>query len=159
MSSLSGRPGHLIRRLHQISTRLFLQRVAEAGHDLTPVQYAALCAIADSPGMDQAGVAAIIAKDRATTGSVIDRLEQKGLITRGENSRDRRARVLHLTEAGAVLLETLLPVVDAVQREILAGLDEAEQVRFVELARKAIAAAGEEEDRRDATGAILPKGG
>lgn len=151
MSSLSSRPGHLIRRLHQISTRLFVQRVQEAGHDLTPVQYAALAAIGDAPGMDQAGVANEIAKDRATTGAVVDRLEQKGLITRGENSRDRRARVLRLTPAGAATLEALSPVVDAVQSEILSGLDATEYARFVELAGKAVAAARQEEGRGDAS--------
>ena len=37
--------GHLIRRLHQQSTQVFVQRTQAAGFDLTPVQFAALDAI------------------------------------------------------------------------------------------------------------------
>ena len=32
--------GHLIRRLHQLSTQVFVQRTQAAGYDLTPVQFA-----------------------------------------------------------------------------------------------------------------------
>ncbi|MFD1913603.1 MarR family winged helix-turn-helix transcriptional regulator [Halodurantibacterium flavum] len=130
-------PGHLIRRLHQISTQLFLQRVADAGHDLTPVQFAALDAIGHYPGIDQAGLADHIAKDRATTGSVIERLERKRLLVRTVSARDKRARVLTLTEEGCKTVAALLPVVTGLQRDILQGLDEAEYATFVKLAAKA----------------------
>ena len=35
-------PGHLIRRLNQISVAMFMDRMAQAGLNMTPVQYAAL---------------------------------------------------------------------------------------------------------------------
>ena len=139
-----GLPGHLIRRLHQQSTQLFTKRVQEAGSDLTPVQFAALDALRDLGGIDQAGLAEMIAKDRATTGAVIARLRQKGLIARVVNSRDRRAHVLTLTEAGADLVSRLIPVVVGLQREILSGLDENDYNRFIELATKAVRAGGNE---------------
>ena len=41
--------GHLIRRLHQQSTQVFVQRTQAAGFDLTPIQFAALDAIANHP--------------------------------------------------------------------------------------------------------------
>ena len=50
-------PGHLIRRLHQISVSLFAARMAEAGLDLTSVQYAALVTVRENPGLDQATLA------------------------------------------------------------------------------------------------------
>ncbi|MFA5682853.1 MAG: MarR family transcriptional regulator, partial [Hydrogenophaga sp.] len=58
--------GHLIRRLHQQSTQVFVQRTQAAGFDLTSVQFAALDAIHAHPGTDQASVAEMIAYDRAT---------------------------------------------------------------------------------------------
>jgi TRAP-type C4-dicarboxylate transport system substrate-binding protein len=54
-------PGHLIRRLHQKSTQVFLREMKRAGHDLTPVQFAAMQALRGSEGMDQAQVAQLIA--------------------------------------------------------------------------------------------------
>ncbi|WP_172331152.1 MarR family winged helix-turn-helix transcriptional regulator [Mangrovicoccus sp. HB161399] len=131
-------PGHLIRRLHQISTQVFTQRVQEAGHDLTPVQFAALDALAGHPGIDQAGLAEAVAKDKATIGAVADRLAQKGLVARVPNPRDRRAKALTLTEQGEAVLAAVLPVVLDLQREILPGLDEEEYHQFIALAAKAM---------------------
>jgi MarR family transcriptional regulator, temperature-dependent positive regulator of motility len=137
----SGMPGHLIRRLHQYSTKVFIRRVREAGFDLTPVQFAALDALRDNPGTDQAGLADAIAKDRATVGAVVDRLEQKGLVARHVSPRDKRARELSLTAEGEAVLTRLLPVVRTLQKEILPGLDEAEYQQFTELASRAAKAA------------------
>jgi DNA-binding MarR family transcriptional regulator len=69
-------PGHLIRRLHQMSVAVFAEKIAAAGADITPVQYGALCAVRAYPGLDQATVASMIAYDRVTIGGVLDRLEQ-----------------------------------------------------------------------------------
>jgi len=135
-------PGHLIRRLHQISTHVFMTRTREAGFDLTPVQFAALDAIRESPGIDQAGLAEAVAKDRATIGAVADRLEQKGLVTRKVNAQDKRARILALTEDGEALVAALKPLVEQLQAEILPGLNETEYRLFIELAAKAARAAG-----------------
>lgn len=134
-------PGHLIRRVHQISTQIFLLRVREAGYDLTPVQFAALDALGHAPGIDQARLAEAIAKDRATIGAVVDRLEQKGLVARVANSKDRRARILKLTASGERILMVLMPIVESVQKEMLSGLSGAESKQLVQLVNKVIAKA------------------
>lgn len=132
--------GHLIRRLHQQSTQVFIQRTQEAGFDLTPVQFAALDAIHAQPGIDQARVAETIAYDRATIGGVIERLEQKGWVLRVVSERDRRARELSLTPEGRRLHAALLPVVRALQDEILQPLAGADRARFLKLARQVVRA-------------------
>jgi len=142
MTHVSKMPGHLIRRLHQISTHVFMTRTREAGFDLTPVQYAALDAIRQSPGIDQAGLADAVAKDRATIGAVADRLEHKGLVSRKVNVKDKRARILALTAEGEAMVAALSPVVEELQKEILPGLDADERRMFIELAGKAARAAG-----------------
>ena len=142
MTDVSRMPGHLIRRLHQISTHVFMTRTREAGFDLTPVQFAALDAIRESPGIDQAGLADAVAKDRATIGAVADRLEQKGLLSRKVNAQDKRARILALTDEGEALVAALKPLVEELQTDILPGLDETEYQLFVELAAKAARTAG-----------------
>ena len=130
--------GHLIRRLHQLSTLVFVQRTQAAGYDLTPIQFAALDAIHNHPGTDQATVAELIAYDRATIGGVIERLEQKGWVDRVVSERDRRARVLSLTAEGERILQALVPVVRNLQNEILQALGEADRARFLRLARQAV---------------------
>ena len=130
--------GHLIRRLHQISTQIFMTRLRDAGFDLTPVQFAAMDAIRDHPGIDQASVAALIAYDRATIGGVIDRLGTKGLVARHVSDRDRRAREVRLTDEGVRSFSALLPLVRALQDDILGALTGEERARFKMLAGKAV---------------------
>lgn len=130
--------GHLIRRLHQQSTQIFLAQTQAAGFAMTSVQFAALDAIAQEPEIDQATLAATISFDRATIGGVIDRLENKGLVQREISAKDRRARRLKLTPEGEKLLVASRPVVEALQGEILAPLSRAERAAFLKLAHKAL---------------------
>ncbi len=130
--------GHLIRRLHQVSAQVFQTRMQDAGFDLTPVQFSALDVINTHPGIDQASVAAMIAYDRATIGGVVDRLVKKGYLKRIISRRDRRARELALTDEGCVTFGAALPVVRALQTEILANLTDDERATLLALVRKAI---------------------
>jgi len=130
--------GHLIRRLQQQSSQVFQVSTQKAGFDLTSVQFAALDAIGQQPGIDQASLAATISFDRATIGGVIDRLEHKGLVKRVVAAQDRRARQLRLTPVGKRLLLASRPVVEALQADILAPLTRAERAAFLALAQKAL---------------------
>ncbi|MEJ6390826.1 MarR family winged helix-turn-helix transcriptional regulator [Gymnodinialimonas ulvae] len=136
MSEIYTMPGHLIRRLQQISISVFTDRMKALGHDLTAPQFATLAVLSESPGIDQATLAGRIAHDRPTIGGVVERLEAKGLLTRRRNASDRRAMVLDLTSAGADMLAALVPEVRALQVDILPGLTEAERSEFIRLATK-----------------------
>jgi MarR family transcriptional regulator, temperature-dependent positive regulator of motility len=143
MSATHDMPGHLARRFQQIAVAVFLSEVEAAGHDLTPVQYAALAAVSANPGIDQATLAGLIAFDRTTIAGVVDRLVLKGLVKRQESARDRRARELTLTGAGQRTLREVTPAVKAAQRLMLRGLTEQEAKELVRLLQKAIAAGNE----------------
>lgn len=139
-------PGHLIRRLNQISVALFSARMDKVGLTLTPVQFAALSGVRAHPDVDQATLAGMVAYDRATLGKVIDRLEGRGLVRRTTSRSDRRAKTLKLTDAGHALLEVAEPHVRDVQPDILTGLDQAEQEQFLALITK-ITLAGNAQSR------------
>jgi len=109
MPDIHTMPGHLIRRMNQISVSVFADKMAREGFDITPVQFGALSTISANPGIDQATLAGLIAYDRATIGGVVDRLEAKGFIRREVSSEDRRARVLTISEAGEKALNRLAP--------------------------------------------------
>jgi DNA-binding MarR family transcriptional regulator len=124
-------PGHLIRRLHQISFALFLDQARAFG--VTPVQYAALVAINSNPGIDQTALCNIIAFDRTTIGGVVSRLQRKKLITRVKGAHDRRTKSLHITAAGRRLVRDIEPAVQATQRLILKPLDAGERGAFKQM--------------------------
>jgi len=137
MNELYNMAGHMIRRLHQISSSVFAQKMKEAELDLTPVQFGALSALHSNPDVDQATLAGLIAHDRVTMGAVLDRLQNKGLIERKVSPKDRRARILSLTPLGQEVLKTTTPIVWALQDEILTGLSAEEKAELLRLMRKA----------------------
>ncbi len=130
-SRLTDMPGHLIRRLQQIAFALFLDQAK--AFDFTPVQYAALYAVNNNPGIDQTALCNAVALDRSTIGDVVGRLEKKGLITRRNGSADRRTKSLHITAAGHRLLVDIAPAVEATQRVILAPLKPGERTAFMRM--------------------------
>lgn len=129
-------PGHYIRRLQQVAVRIFAE---EVGPDLTPVQFAALVAIAQKPGLGQAELAAEIGYDRATIGGVIDRLAAKGWVSRTPSLEDRRQNVITVTPDGERALAQATPAVETVQSRFVSPLDPGEQRVFERMCRKLLA--------------------
>jgi DNA-binding MarR family transcriptional regulator len=138
LSDQRDKPGHLARRFQQIAVAVFVDEMAKVSLALTPVQYSALAAVVDSPGIDQATLARAIAYDRATIGSVVERLTHKGMLERRLSSEDRRLRQLYVTELGVETLDAAEPAVMAAQRSMLHGLTSAEAETLMRLLRKAI---------------------
>jgi MarR family transcriptional regulator, lower aerobic nicotinate degradation pathway regulator len=120
MDSFYEMPGHIIRRLHQISTAIFAEECAE--FDLTPVQYAALEAIKTNPDVDATRLSSLIAFDRSTIGDVLERMESKGWILRAPSPTDRRIKLVRLTHQGTRLLREVEPAVRRVQERLLIPL-------------------------------------
>lgn len=134
---LAEQPGHHIRRLQQIAVAVFLHEAADSG--ITPVQYAALQTVANQPEVDQRTLAALAGLDTSTLGSVIDRLEARGLIERRASASDRRVRLLRLTPAGRRTLDALIPAMRRAQRRILAPLPAAQQREFMRMLKALVA--------------------
>ena len=131
MESLYEMPGHLIRRAQQISTALFAEECAE--FDLTSVQYAALVAIRTHPEVDATRLSQLIAFDRSTLGSVLERLEAKDWILRTGSPSDRRVKMLRLTLEGERLLRQVEPAVRRVQKRLLEPLSPADRATMLRL--------------------------
>jgi DNA-binding MarR family transcriptional regulator len=74
--------------------------------------------------------------------ATIDDLERKGLVERRAHPSDRRAYALHVTDAGRETLSEGREVVQAVQDELLAPLDEAEREQLRGLLLRLVTAAG-----------------
>jgi DNA-binding MarR family transcriptional regulator len=119
-------PGHLIRRAHQRAVAAFAE--STKGFDITPLQFALLSALAQSPqDVDQVTLAQRAALDTSTAASTLDRMQAKGWIERRLDAQDRRRRVLHITAAGARHLRRVESAVVCAQSEMLAPLSRAEQ--------------------------------
>jgi DNA-binding MarR family transcriptional regulator len=125
------RAGHLIRRLNQITVAIFLEETNGLG--ITTVQYAALQMIQEVPGIDQASLSSMIAFDKTTIVKVLDRLAEKGLITRTRSQTDRRSNLLHVTDGGEALLRRINEMLERIEERILAPLSKSSQREFLEM--------------------------
>ena len=136
MSDLDWMPGHLIRRLHQISTAIFAEECAKAG--LTSVQFAALTAIRENPDVDATRLSSLIAFDRSTLGNVLERLEAKGWILRSPSPQDKRIKVLRLSPVGSKVLDVVEPAVRRVQERLLEPLAPGERTEMMRMLEQLI---------------------
>lgn len=75
----------------------------------------------------QAQLAEIGDMDKTTMVVTVDALEKAGLAERRPSSRDRRARVIAVTEEGARVAARSQEIVDGVHGEVLGSLPEAER--------------------------------
>lgn len=77
---------------------------------LTNGQFSLLMSLNRPTAPTLSSVATLLAMDRTTLTANLKPLERRGLLTVSQDTKDRRSRLLHLTEAGRLLLETALPV-------------------------------------------------
>ena len=131
MDAVYTAPGYLFRRMQQIAVSIFVEECR--AHDLTPVQFAALVAIRTHPGIDATRLSAVIAFDRSTLGSVIERLESKALVERNPARADKRVKLLTLTKAGAATLRDIVPSVERAQARMLQPLKAADRKTLLAL--------------------------
>jgi DNA-binding MarR family transcriptional regulator len=125
MDAVYAAPGYLFRRMQQIAVSIFMEECK--AFDLTPVQYAALIAIHTHPGIDATRLSAVIAFDRSTLGSVIERLQAKDFVERKPAPEDKRIKLLYLTKPGAAILREIIPAVERAQARMLEPLKPTER--------------------------------
>lgn len=131
-------PIALGRRFYQIAVAAAAEVHEPTG--LIPLEFAVLIHLHDAPGIDQNTLAERMALDRTSTGALVYRLEQQGLVERHINGTDRRARVLRLTRRGLALHNKQRPKGRAAQERLLAVLTEAERRSLVDMMARVIAA-------------------
>lgn len=128
-----GAPGHLIRRAQQIAVAVFHEEFE--GWDVTPIQYAALIAVRDRPGMDQRTLVKFIAIDRSTVGTMLKGLESRKLISRVTPDDDQRTKLLFIMPGGIRLLDQTRGNIARVQDRILAPLGRDKRIFLEYLAK------------------------
>jgi DNA-binding MarR family transcriptional regulator len=99
---LAQRIGYMLRRAHKAV--LDHGNVAFGRINLRPPQYGILLFLAHSPGRNQAAVGAALGIQRSNFVGLIKGLDKRKLVRRSRGPKDKRPRVLHLTNRGEALL-------------------------------------------------------
>jgi DNA-binding MarR family transcriptional regulator len=129
-------PGHLIRRLQQIAVAIFMDEFRN--YEITPVQYIALVAVRDRPGLEQQAIADLIAIDRSSAGRVFQFLEEQGFVQRVTPKNNRRTKQIFVTPAGTRLLAICSKLIRRAEARILKVLNTQDQKQFMQLLVKLV---------------------
>ena len=94
--------------LHDVARQLRVDADRRASaYGLTRAQWVILFWLERQPGLSQKELAEIVEVEPITVARLIDRLEERGLVERRDDPRDRRIWRLHLRPAAAPMLESL----------------------------------------------------
>jgi DNA-binding MarR family transcriptional regulator len=102
VGALDGIVGFHIRLAHGAVYRHFTETFTDLG--LTQKQVSLLWLVGDEPGVAQIDLGQRLRMDRATTMTIVNRLEQRGYVERQRSSSDGRKQALFLTPAGEAAL-------------------------------------------------------
>lgn len=124
----------LVRAVNSVQARLLEPLHAESG--LTEAQFGTLEAIYHLGPLTQSQLCAKILRSGSNLTTLIDALERERLVRRVRDERDRRVQVVHLTDRGRTLIETLLPSHVGRVTRLLGALTRDEQRELGRLCRK-----------------------
>jgi DNA-binding MarR family transcriptional regulator len=113
--------GTLLARANRL-TRLLMRSGA---HELSRTEAGVLSTLVDGPRRITE-LAATETLAQPTVTQLVDKLEGRGLVTRGSAAVDRRVVMVAISDLGRERLEELRAVIRASMREALAGLPDAE---------------------------------
>ena len=135
-----------------IFRQLLWQRQSDL--DLTYAQSQVLFRLADHPGSHMGDIAKAFGVTLPAVTHIVDRLEEKGLVVRGNHPADRRVYVLELTRPGKALVEELEAIRLRGMERVLAKMSAADRQRVLTGLEALVDAADSatEDDGRSARG-------
>jgi DNA-binding MarR family transcriptional regulator len=133
-------------RLHQILgyqlaqaatvTYAVFENVVGVPLDLRPVEYTILTLVSENPGVSPVQLSKALAVTKANITTWIDKLEQRGLAKREQNTSDRRGQHLRTTERGTALAKKATRLLVEGERQAFSTLTPVEQMMLTELLHK-----------------------
>ena len=126
--------GFHLRLAHGAIYRHFTETFADLG--LTQKQVSVLWLVGARPGIAQTDLAADLQMDRATTMTIVNRLQARGFLRRERAAADARRQSLLLTPAGTAALADARACIAAHEAWLKARFSSDEVKKLVELLRR-----------------------
>jgi DNA-binding MarR family transcriptional regulator len=145
-------PMGIIGRITQLQREVYLaQRATFARHGLDAPSFDVLAALRRAGEPYQLTPTALMRSALVTSGAItqrLDRLEEKGFITRERSRADGRAVVVTLSAAGRAALDAALPDHLETERALLAGLPVEDRELLAGLLRRLLVGLGRMPNQR-----------
>lgn len=112
--------GYRLKLLSQLAGRRFQERLEPFG--LTPFHWVVLCCLWEEDGLPTCSISEKLQQVGGTLTGVLDRMEERGLIYRQRDNRDRRIWRIWLTDEGKQLQEVLPPIAWEIREQAMNGI-------------------------------------
>ena len=123
--------GFLISRIKQLGTRIFDRMLAESGIDsFNGAQGRILYVLWQNDSISISSLSAQTSLANATLTAMLDRMEKIGLIVRKSDPKDRRNRLIGLTEKAKSLQGDYIRISERMTEIYYTGFTEAEIMQF-----------------------------
>lgn len=129
--------GYRIKLLSLILGRKLQERLEPFG--ITPFHWVVLCCLWEEDGLATSSIGEKLQQVGGTLTGVLDRMEERGLIYRERDRRDRRIWRIWLTPAGKQLQTVLPPIAMELCEQTMQGIPQPERESFSQLIDRAIA--------------------
>ncbi|CAA9585302.1 Transcriptional regulator, MarR family [uncultured Synechococcales cyanobacterium] len=129
--------GYRVKLLSQLLARKFQEQLEP--FSLTPFHWVVLCCLWEEDGLATSSIGEKLQQVGGTLTGVIDRMEERGLVCRTRDNRDRRVWRIWLTETGKQLEDVLPPIAAEIREQAMQGMSQTERQQFSELVDRAIA--------------------
>ena len=117
--------GYRIKFLAQLASRRFQEKLEPFG--LTPFHWVVLCCLWEEDGLPTSTICGKLQQVGGTLTGVLDRMEERNLICREREVRDRRIWRIWLTEEGNRLREVLPPLAKTLIDQAMDGIPETDR--------------------------------
>lgn len=130
--------GYLANHMARLFANALHERIRPLG--LAPAQFMTLLELWEEDGLTQKDLVQRLDVEQATMANTLNRMERDSLIERVENPKDRRARVIRLTDKALALQEDAKAAANEVNGIALSGLSEDERLALVKTMTRVIGA-------------------
>ena len=131
LGGLNGIVGFHIRLAHGAVYRHFTETFVDL--DLTQKQVSALWLVSEFPGISQIDLGGRLRMDRATTMTIVNRLQEREYLRRERSVSDARKQALYLTDAGLAALAKAKAAIDAHEAWLKGRFTREETEKLVEM--------------------------
>lgn len=124
--------GFLLGDCARLLTTNIERQLRDTNIELSRAQWRVIAHLFRRDGVTQTQLADILQIERAPLGTLIDKLETRGLLERRPDKTDRRVNRLFITDAGRELVPSISQQVDQLLEEITADLsgDEVQHLKY-----------------------------
>jgi len=123
--------GFLITDTARLLRAEFDRAIAAESLGITPGEARTLAHVGRANPVRQTALAERMGLEAMTLSTYLDRLEERGLVTREADPTDRRAKLVTMTEAAEKVLPRIRAVGETVRKEAAAGVSPEDWVGFV----------------------------